>query len=109
MMIKEVTVIPKLAQKEAALIDDIEHSGLKLKDLFGDELFALLRLARKGVILPSIQAANESCQSDKQRRKRYVKAIYAQLYLFFLPEIRFAVTLFLSVVSCALSLYSFFR
>lgn len=101
--------IPQLTQKEAALIDDIEHSGLKLKDLFGDELLALLRLAHKGVMLPSIQAANESCQSDKQRRKRYVKAIYAQLYLFFLPEIRFAVTLFLSVVSCALSLYSFFH
>ena len=75
------------------------------KEMLPDELFALLGLVRKGLVNPSTQTANESDKSKKQRRKRYVKAIYTELYFFFRPLLLPLVSLLVSAAACAFSLY----
>lgn len=85
----------------------IGNNGISIKEMLPEELFALLWLVRKGLVVPSMQTADESGESQKQRRKRYVKAIYAELYLLYRPLLLPLVSLFVSAVVFAFSLYRF--
>lgn len=98
----------KLTQREENLILRISDEGISIKEMLPDELFALLGLVRKGLVNPSTQTANESDKSKKQRRKRYVKAIYTELYFFFRPLLLPLVSLLISAAACAFSLYRLF-
>lgn len=95
----------KLTRREENLILRISDEGISIKEMLPDELFALLGLVRKGLVNPSTQTANESEDSKKQRRKRYVKAIYTELYFFFRPLLLPLVSLLVSAAACAFSLY----
>lgn len=86
----------------------IGSDGISIKEMLPEELFALLWLVRKGLVVPSTQTANESDKSKKQRRKRYVKAIYTELYLFYRPLLLPLVSLLVSAAACAFCLYRLF-
>ena len=98
----------KLTQREENLILRISDEGISIKEMLPDELFALLGLVRKGIVNPSTQTANESGKSKKQRSKRYVKAIYTELYFFFRPLLLPLVSLLVSAAACAFCLYRLF-
>lgn len=98
----------KLTRREENLILRISDEGISIKEMLPDELFTLLGLVRKGLVNPSTQTANESEDSKKQRRKRYVKAIYTELYFFFRPLLLPLVSLLISAAACAFCLYRLF-
>lgn len=72
-----------------------EDGSVSYKLLYTKELFALLELERKGLIVEAPNAEYQPGEGNKKRSNRNKKAIYAELCLRFIPYLRFFFALFL--------------